>query len=178
MLAAVGTGLGSMVAKLTHGVRKFDDVQPQMRAVIPTLHEVTGQLIPLIDADTSAFNEYMEGLRMPKNTEKQRQLRKKKMQDGLKTAINVPLTTMRLGDSVWGALLEVARFGNPASKSDTQVGARSLETGIWGAYQNVLINMKDIEDLPYREATLSEAKAIMSRAEKNCQKVLGILEDS
>ena len=68
------------------------------------------------------------------------------MQDGLKTAIHVPLTTMRLGDSAWEALLEVARFGNPASKSDTQVGARSLETGIWGAYQNVLINMKDIED--------------------------------
>ena len=72
VLAAVGTGLGSMVAKLTHGVRKFDDVQPQIRAVIPTLHEVTRQLIPMIDADTSAFNEYMEGLRMPRNTEKQR----------------------------------------------------------------------------------------------------------
>ncbi len=80
MLAAVGAGLGSMVAKLTHGVRKFDDVQPQMRAAIPTLHEVTGQLIPMIDADTSAFNEYMEGLRMPKSTEEQRLLRKKKMQ--------------------------------------------------------------------------------------------------
>ena len=100
------------------------------------------------------------------------------MQDGLKTAINVPLTTMRLGDSVWEALLEVARYGNPASKSDTQVGARALETGIWGAYQNVLINMKGIEDQSYRTATLSEAEAIMSRAEENCQKVLGILEDS
>ena len=177
MLAAVGTGLGSMVAKLTHGVRKFDDVQPQMRAAIPALHEATGQLIPMIDADTSAFNEYMEGLRMPGNTEEQRLLRKKKMQDGLKTAINVPLTTMRLGDSAWKALLEVAGFGNPASKSDTQVGARSLETGIWGAYQNVLINMKGIEDVSYREATLSEARAIMSRAEENCRKVLSILED-
>ena len=75
-----------MVAKLTHGVRKFDDVQPQMRAAIPTLHEVTGQLIPMIDADTSAFNEYMEGLRMPRNTEEQQRAEKEenagRSQDG------------------------------------------------------------------------------------------------
>ncbi len=84
---------------------------------------------------------------------------------------------MRLGDSAWEALLQVAHFGNPASKSDTQVGAKSLETGIWGAYQNVLINMKDIEDQHYRRATLSEAEAIVSRAEENCRKVLNILEE-
>jgi len=176
-LTAVGVGLGSMVAKLTHGVRKFDAVQPYMQEIIPTLHEVTRQLIPLIDADTSAFNDYMEGLRMPKTNKEERQLRKQKMQDGLKTAIHIPLTTMRLGDSAWNALMDVARYGNPASKSDTQVGAKSLETGIWGAYQNVLINMIDIKDDSYKNSTLAEAEKIMQRARKNCQRVLAILEE-
>jgi glutamate formiminotransferase/formiminotetrahydrofolate cyclodeaminase len=175
-IAAVGVGLGAMVAKLTHGVRKFDAVQPQIKKIIPTLHEVSRQLIPLIDADTSAFNDYMEGLRMPKKTKEERQLRKQKMQDGLKTAIHIPLTTMRLGDSAWNALIDVACYGNPASKSDTQVGAKSLETGIWGAYQNVLINMIDIDDMPYKQSTLAEAEKIMQRARKNCKRVLSILE--
>lgn len=176
-LAAMGVGLGSMVAKLTHGVRKFEAVQPKMMEVIPTLHRVTQQLIPMIDADTSAFNEYMEGLRMPKTTEEERKIRQEKMQQGLKTAINVPLSTMRLGDSVWDALLVVARYGNPASKSDTQVGARALEAGIWGAYQNVLINMVDIKDEAFRQSILKEAESIMERAEKNRREVLDILED-
>ena len=176
MLAAVGVGLGSMVAKLTHGVRRFDAVQPQMRAVIPTLHEVTRKLIPNIDADTSAFTEYMEGLRMPRKTEEERLRRKRKMQAGLKAAINVPLSTMRIGDSVWEAMLEVARYGNHASKSDIQVGARTLETGIWGAYQNVLINMTDIEDNIYRMTTLAEAEKIMSRATQKCRQILALLE--
>jgi glutamate formiminotransferase/formiminotetrahydrofolate cyclodeaminase len=148
-----------------------------MRAVIPTLHDVTQKLIPMIDADTSAFNEYMEGLRMPRASDEERLLRKTKMQNGLKTAINVPLTTMRLGGTVWDALLEVARYGNPASKSGTQVGARTLETGIWGAYQNVLINMIDIEDETFKQKGLREAETIMSRAEKNCKQVLKILEE-
>ncbi len=177
VLAAVGVGLGSMVAKLTHGVRRFEKVQPHMEKIIPTLHDLTQQLIPMIDADTSAFNEYMEGLRMPKETDEERLARSKKMQAGLKTAIKVPLTTMELGDSAWGALLEVARHGNPASKSDTQVGARSLETGIWGAYQNVLINMVDIKDEKFREVTLIEAEKLMNRASVNCAEVLKILDN-
>lgn len=175
-IAAVGVGLGAMVAKLTYGVRRFEDVQPYMADAIPQLHKLTRQLIPMIDADTSAFNEYMEGLRMPRETDAEKQDRTAKMQAGLQTAINVPLSTMRLGDEAWTALLLVARHGNPASKSDTQVGAKALETGIWGAYQNVLINMKDIKDEKYKETILSEAEKIMQRANRKCSEIIAILE--
>lgn len=174
--AALGVGLCSMVANLTYGVRKFETVQPQMEKVIPLLHGVTQQLIPMIDADTSAFNEYMEGLRMPRESEEEKRLRNEKMQRGLKTAITIPLNTMRLGDSVWTAILDVARYGNPASKSDTQVGAQSLKTGIWGAYQNVLINMVDIEDEEFKNITLAEAEDLMQRAQRKCDQVLSLLE--
>ncbi len=175
-IAAIGVGLGSMVAKLTHGVRKFADVQQKLEKAIPLLHQLTEQLIPLIDADTSAFNEFMDGLRMPKSTEAERQARSTKMQSGLKNATNAPLTTMRLGDKAWDALCEAARFGNPASKSDTQVGAKALETGIWGAYQNVLINMKDIKDITFTTNILKEAEAIMQRAYLKCDEIQKLLE--
>ncbi|MGW8192641.1 MAG: glutamate formimidoyltransferase [Desulforhopalus sp.] len=175
-IAAVGVGLGSMVAKLTHGVRKFEDVQPHMIEAVPVLHRLSRQLIPMIDADTTAFCDYMEGLRMPRDTQAAREARQEKMQAGLKTAIQVPLTTMRLGDSAWDALVLVARFGNPASKSDTQVGARALETGIWGAYQNVLINMQGIKDKEFEQKTLAEAAALMLRAHRKSEEILSILE--
>ena len=175
-MAAVGTGLGSMVAKLTQGVRKFEQVDVHMRNTIPTLHELTRKLIPMIDADTSAFKEYMEGLRMPRGTEAEKKVRIAKMQAGLKTAINVPLGTMRLGDGAWDALCEVARYGNPASKSDTQVGARALETGIWGAYQNVLINIKDVHDEAYKVKILEEADVMEKRSREKCAEVLAILD--
>jgi len=129
-IAAIGTGLGSMVANLTWGVRKFEDVQPHMIEVIPILHELTQQLIPMIDADTSAFNEYMKGLKMPRDTEEEKRARIEKMQSGLKSAIQVPLRTMKLGNKAWEALHTVAHFGNPASRSDIQVGLKALETSI------------------------------------------------
>ncbi|MFH1135132.1 MAG: glutamate formimidoyltransferase [Pseudomonadota bacterium] len=174
--AALGVGLGSMVAKLTQGVRKFESAEPALRRAIPVLHDLTRKLIPMIDADTTAFNEYMAGLRAPRDTREQREARAAQMEAGLKTAVEVPLKTMRLGDQAWEALLEVARCGNPASKSDVQVGARMLETGVWGAYQNVLINITGVQDRDFRETVLKEAEAIANRAREKCASVLDILK--
>lgn len=175
-IAAIGSGLGAMVAKLTQGVRKFESRDKKMQSAIPVLHEITKSLITMIDKDTSAFNEYMEGLRMPKGTKEEKATRKAKMQSGLQTAIKVPLNTMQLADKAWEPLVITAEFGNPASKSDVQVGAKALKTGIWGAYQNVLINMTDIEDEHFKEKTLAEAAAIEERSKKKCAQILAILD--
>jgi len=175
-MAAVGAGLGSMVAKLTYGVRKFEDLDEKMRAIIPPLHNISQELIPLIDADTGAFADYMAALRMPQDSDAEKNRRHAAMQAGLKKAIQVPLACMRLGNDAWDSMLEIARYGNPASKSDVQVGARALETGIWGAWQNVLINMADIEDRAFKKATLAEAETIAQRAKDCCDQVLEILE--
>lgn len=176
-LAAMGAGLGSMVAKLTQGVRKFEALESTMRRIIPPLHEASRALIPMIDADTNAFNDYMDALSMPKGTNEEKEARSAKMQEGLKKAVQVPLETMRLADQAWEAMCEAARYANIASKSDVQVGARALETGIWGAYQNVLINLESIKDAKFKAATLEEAGALDARAKEKCAQVLTILEE-
>lgn len=176
-IAATGVGLGAMVAKLTYGVRKFEPVDGHMRRVIPPLHAICQRLIPMIDADTDAFAAYVDALRLPSDTEERKSARRAAIQDGLKAAVRVPLNTMRLGDEAWGPLLDVARYGNIASKSDVQVGARALEVGIWGAWQNVIINMIDIEDQAYKNKTLTEAAALAARAKEKCEEVLLILDE-
>lgn len=175
LLAALGAGLGAMVARLTYGVRKFENVEPQLRQIIPPLFEITNKLVPMIDADTNAFNDYMEGIRMPKDTDEQKAARHLAMQNGLKKAIEVPLGTMKLGDSAWEAMVELAKYGNIASKSDVEVGAKALETGIWGAYKNVLINMPGIEDEKFKREIIHEAELMVARAERMSKEVLDTL---
>ncbi len=176
-IAALGIGLGAMTAKLTYGVRKFEDLDGKMRSAIPPLHQLSRALIPIIDADANAFSEYMEGVNMPKATDAQKAARTAKMQQGLKTAIEVPLKAMRIGDDAWEAMRLAARYGNPVCKSDIEVGARALETGIWGAYKNVCINMKGITDEAFKTRILSEAEAIVERARDNCSDILKIVDD-
>lgn len=176
-LAAMGAGLGAMVAKLTQGVRKFEDMEPVMRRIIPPLHETNRALIPMVDADTNAFNAYMEGIRMPKGTAEEKAARAAKMQEGLKEAVRAPLQTMRLGDQAWDAMCEAARYCSMGFKSDVQVGARALEAGIWGAYQNVLINLEGVKDQAFKDAILQEARAMDRRAVEKCAEVLSNLEE-
>jgi glutamate formiminotransferase / formiminotetrahydrofolate cyclodeaminase len=175
-LAAMGAGLGAMVGKLTYGVRKFEAQEAQMRKSIPPLHQTVARLIPMIDADTTAFKDYMEALRLPRGTAAERAERTERMQAGLKKAVDVPLTTMQLGDGAWNALCDVARYGNPASRSDVEVAAKALEAGIWGAHKNVMINLAEIADEAFRSRITREAAAIVDRAARQCTQVCEILQ--
>jgi len=174
-MAAMGAALGAMVAKLTYGVRKFEAVDHDMRRIIPPLHEAMQGLIPMIDADTAAFSEYMDGVRMPQGTPSEKASRHNKMQAGLKTAVAVPLQTMQLGDSAWESLCAVARHGNPASRSDVEVGAKALEAGIWGAYRNVMINLQDIKDADFNASMTQAAEKLARRAAEKYAEVLDLL---
>ncbi|MCG8550019.1 MAG: glutamate formimidoyltransferase, partial [Desulfobacterales bacterium] len=75
-IAALGAGLGAMVGKLTLGVRRFEAVDAEMRALIPPLHDAVHALIPMIDADTDAFADYVAALRLPEGTDEENRFKK------------------------------------------------------------------------------------------------------
>jgi glutamate formiminotransferase/formiminotetrahydrofolate cyclodeaminase len=153
-----------MVGWMTYGKRKFEAQDPAMRRLIPPLHEGMKALLPLVDRDTQAFDAYLAAVGMPKDTPTEKAVRHAAMQEGLKAAVRVPLEVMRTADRCWEAMTEMAAHGNPASRSDLEVGAKALETGIWGAFRNVAINLPGIEDEAFRRSTNDEAEALAARA--------------
>ena len=175
LLAAMGAALGAMVGWMTYGKRKFEDKDAAMRRLIPPLHQAMEALIPLVDADTQAFAAYMEARNLPQQTEEQAAQRRAAMKSGLQKAVEVPLGVLRVGDGCWEAMVEMARHGNVASRSDLEVGAKALEAGLWGAYRNVLVNLPEITDEAFRTASGSEAEAIAQRARQRLEEVLAIL---
>ncbi|MGA2669665.1 MAG: glutamate formimidoyltransferase [Ignavibacteria bacterium] len=176
LAASLGAALGAMMGWMSYGNKKFEHLDKKMRKFIAPLDNAMKQLIPMIDADTNAFNDYMNAMRLPKNSDEEKKTRKAKMQEGLKKAIDVPLTVMRIADSCWQWMAELAKYGNLNSSSDLAVGAKNLETGIWGAFKNVEINLPQIEDAGYKEKILNEAKELVDKASRYVRKVNGILE--
>lgn len=57
-----------------------------------------------------------------------------------------------------------------------QVAAKSLETGIFGARCNVLINCKSLTDSSKRETLIQEANTLYKEAQDKCQKILERIE--
>lgn len=175
-VAAMGAALGAMVGQMTYGKRQWESLDSSMRRLIPVLHNVAVDLIPAIDADTQAFNNYMAAMRLPQKTEDEISARTKTLKVAIEETIQVPMSLIRKVNLTWSTLVEMAAVGNVNCKSDLQVGARCLETGAWGAYYNVLINLDNLENDAVRQPYKSEADALLKVAKDGCKAVLEAVE--
>ncbi|KAJ4454448.1 putative Glutamate formimidoyltransferase [Paratrimastix pyriformis] len=171
LMASCGAALGEMVGWLTYGRREFEAVDAKIRQSIPTLHQCQQSLLRLIDLDSQAFNRVMDALKVanPEEREKAKQL-------AYKGAVQAPLNTMEVASQAWDAMKLAAQYGNVHSMSDAQVGARALETGIWGAYKNVLINLAEITDTQFVAATRTRADHLLAEATRQCAEVLALAD--
>ncbi|CAN9498287.1 unnamed protein product [Ophioblennius macclurei] len=175
-IAAMGAALAAMVGQMTYGKRQFQDVDTVMRKLIPPFHHAAQQLLHMVDADASAFNQYMAALKMPKSTPEELKCREAALQDGLKQAVSVPLSLAERISALWVPLKEMVIYGNIGCKSDAQVAAKALEVAVFGAYFNVMINLKDVKDEAFKTATEKKASALLREAQESAVAVLAIAE--
>nr|XP_028701047.1 formimidoyltransferase-cyclodeaminase isoform X3 [Macaca mulatta] len=174
--AAMGAALGSMVGLMTYGRRQFQPLDATMRRLIPPFREASAKLTALVDSDAEAFAAYLEAMRLPKNTPEEKDRRTAALQEGLRRAVSVPLTLAETVASLWPALQELARCGNLACRSDLQVAAKALETGVFGAYFNVLINLRDITDEAFKDQIHHRISSLLQEAKTQAALVLDCLE--
>ncbi|XP_076021980.1 formimidoyltransferase-cyclodeaminase [Genypterus blacodes] len=175
-IAALGAALGAMVGQMTYGKRQFENLDSVMRRLIPPFHRAMKELLDMVDTDSTAFSSYMAALKMPKNTAEEIKRREAAMQEGLKEAVRVPLGLAERVTVLWPHLKEMVLYGNITCKSDAQVAAKALETAVFGAYYNVIINLKDITDDTFKMATQQRATSLLQQAKESCAAVLEAAE--
>ncbi|XP_053143538.1 formimidoyltransferase-cyclodeaminase [Hemicordylus capensis] len=175
-MSSLGAALGCMVGLLTYGKRQFEELDPVMRQLIPPFHQAMNELVVMVDADALAFSSYMDAMKLPKNTPEEKERRTAAMQVGLKNAVGAPLSLAEKVHSLWPFLKEMAQHGNLACKSDIQVAAKALEAGVFGAYFNVTINLKDITDDSFKQQVEGKLFNFLEEAQKSTAFVLELLE--
>nr|XP_035138901.2 formimidoyltransferase-cyclodeaminase isoform X3 [Callithrix jacchus] len=175
--AAMGAALGSMVGLMTYGRRQFQPLDATMRRLIPPFREASAKLTALVDADAEAFAACLqEAMRLPKNTPEEKDRHTAALQEGLRRAVSVPLTLAETVTSLWPALQELAQCGNLACRSDLQVAAKALEMGVFGAYFNMLINLRDMTDEAFKDQIRHRASSLLQEAKTQAALVLDRLE--
>uniref|UniRef100_A0A8D1LW73 Formimidoyltransferase-cyclodeaminase n=1 Tax=Sus scrofa TaxID=9823 RepID=A0A8D1LW73_PIG len=174
--AAMGAALASMVGLMTYGRRQFEHLDATMRRLIPPFHAASAKLTSLVDADARAFEAYLKATKLPKDTPEDKDRRAAALQEGLRQAVAVPLALAETVASLWPALQELALCGNLACRSDLQVAAKALETGVFGAYFNVLINLKDVTDDTFKAQVRQRISSLLQEAKTQAALVLDRLE--
>ncbi|XP_032344085.1 formimidoyltransferase-cyclodeaminase isoform X1 [Camelus ferus] len=174
--AAMGAALASMVGLMTYGRRQFEHLDATMRRLIPPFHAASAKLTAMVDSDARAFEAYLKAVKLPKNTPEDRDRRTAALQEGLRQAVAVPLELAETVASLWPALQELALCGNLGCRSDLQVAAKALETGVFGAYFNVVINLKGVTDDEFKDQVRQRISSLLQEAKTQAALVLDRLE--
>lgn len=165
LAGALGAALASMVANLTQGKTKSAEEENTILHIAEQAQKAKDALVLAVDADTNAFNAYMDARRLPKNTPEEKAARNAAMQQGLKTAVDVPWATAEACFSVMKVADQAMRYGNPNSLTDALVGLQMAFTGLRGGLWNVIINLKDIKDEAFNADMNAKCAALLAEAQ-------------
>ena len=158
--ASMGAALVSMVASLTVGKEKYKDNWEAMEAVRAKSETLRAKFVRLMNDDTASFNAYMAAMKLPKETDEQKETRKAAIQEAAKRATVVPLETLESCAEMAALAFEASTKGNPNALSDAgSAGLLAHAAGTAAAY-NVRINLPSVKD----ETFVKEVRTRMSRA--------------
>ncbi len=163
---ALGVSLGTMVANLSSHKPGWDERWEEFSDHAETGQRLKSELLKLVDEDTRAFNRIMAAFGMPKATDEEKAARTAAIEAATKTATEVPYRVMELSFESMYMIKAMAETGNPNSVSDAGVGALCAKAAVTGAYLNVQINAKSLQDKAFAGSIVSKAKALNEQAAK------------
>lgn len=146
LAGALAAALAEMVANLTIGKKKYLEVDSEMKGIVEALEVKRQELVELIDKDASSFDEVMKAFKLPKETDEDKTIRSKAIQDGTKYAASVPLQTAKISYSIMEYSKIVVEKGNKNAVTDGAVSAMMARTAVLSALMNVKINLCSIKD--------------------------------
>ena len=177
LAGALGASLGTMVANLSAVKRGWEDRVMEFSPWAEKGQKMKDLLLGLVDEDTRAFDSIMAAFGLPKDTPEQKSARKIAIQDASKYATEVPYRTMQAAYDCLPLMKEMAEKGNPNSLSDVAVGVLCIKTAVRGAWLNVLINAKDLEDRAWADAIVAKAQALLKANHSACDVIVNDIEN-
>lgn len=149
-VAALSSGLSvaliQMVANLTIDKKGYENVNEEMKNIKEEVVPKINEFMELIDKDANSFDSVIKAFRLPKETDTDKIVRKKAIQDGMKYAAKVPLEVAEETAKLFPLIEVVVEKGNKNAITDGLVAAMMARTAIKSALYNVKINLDSIKD--------------------------------
>ena len=161
---AIASALAEMVANLTIGRKKYAEVEDIMKELAPKFDALRERMVKDIDRDSEAYNRVFDAFKLPKETDEEKELRKKAIQRETKYAAQVPMEVARAVADILPAIATVARKGNQNAVTDACVAMMCARNAILGALLNVRINLTSINDQAFVEQMAKEANRLEEEA--------------
>jgi glutamate formiminotransferase/formiminotetrahydrofolate cyclodeaminase len=165
-----------MVANLSASKRGWEERVGDFSPWAEKGQKLKDDLLFLVDEDTRAFDGIMNAFGLPKDNAEQVAVRKQAIEDASKYATEIPFKTMQAAFNCIPLLQKMATDGNQNSLSDVGVGAICIKTAVRGAWLNVLINAKGLNDQVWAKNIVSEARTLLVENHILCDEIVKGIE--
>ena len=173
LCGTLASSLGTMVCNLTIGKKKYADVESEMSEAKEKLTECKDKFVQLAAKDNEAFDKVMEAFKLPKETDNEKALRDKKIEEATIGAAEIPTEVISLCGEAVKFIKVVAEKGNKNSLSDAGVAALLISTAANGAYLNVLINCKSLGNQTIASEMLKRVDILLNDIVAQCNSITG-----
>jgi len=158
--ALLGASLVRMAVEIT--LKNSDSViiKESKRSIL----ELTNSLAAYADKDIEVFNQYIEALKMPKNSAEEKELRSNAMKIAIFNATQTPIQTAEVISKIMEDTAKITPFIKKDVISDIGSGIYLLESALNAVLLNVAINLPYIRDEDIKMNFLNQQNLIKTNS--------------
>lgn len=182
LCGALSSSLATMVCNLTIGKKKYAEVESEMISLKEKLEIYQKKFIELGKKDNLAFDKVMNAFKLPKDTDEQKEIRNKEIENATIGAAEIPSEVMQTAKELLPLLKIIIEKGNRNSLSDVGVAAALVETASKGAYLNVIINCASLNNQIIAQEMKKRVDIVLqetcNESESLVQKVISLISSN
>jgi glutamate formiminotransferase / formiminotetrahydrofolate cyclodeaminase len=159
-MGAFGIALGTMVANISSHKRGWDDRWEEFSGWAEKGKEYLDELIFLIDEDTRAYSSIIDAISLSRGTPEEKKIRARSIQDATKYATEIPFRIMETANKSIEVVKAMVENGVASSIADAGVGAMAIRSCVTGAFLNMRVNARGIDDRVFVDDILARAEKL------------------
>ena len=167
MAGCMGTALFLMVVRFSRGKKANVDREQDLARVESLLDDHLQRMQPMAERDCRSFDLVSKAYGMPKDTDEQKALRDKAIQEAMVGAMVVPEETQAMVRDVFVSMEQVVDCIGKAIVSDLASGASLLLAAAEGAFLNVRINAAYLTNRELADSTMARAKTVRAEIQRH-----------
>jgi glutamate formiminotransferase/formiminotetrahydrofolate cyclodeaminase len=144
--ASLAAALVAMVASLSRGRPAYEPFLATIERCDAEGRRLAGRCLALADDDAAAYGTFAAVMKMPRDTDEQKAVRKAALGEAATVAARVPLAVVLCCREIAVAAEELAGRSNRNAASDLAVSANLSVAAAHSAAENVRVNLPTVPD--------------------------------
>lgn len=174
--ACMGTALFLMVVRFSRGKKANVAREDDLARVEALLQGHLLRLLPMAERDCRSFDQVSHAYKMPQESDAQKQVRARAVQEAMVGAMVVPEETLCMARDVCQAMSGVVDCVGKSIVSDLASGSSLLLAAAEGAHLNVRINAAYLDNRELAEGAVLRAKTVLAEIRSNHASITAVVE--